>query len=235
MRAELQTAHELGEQLLSLAQHAQDSAMLVVAHRAFGATLFFMGEPASAHTHFAQGMVLYDAPQHRSSAFLYGEDAGVQCHTYAAWALWYLGYPDQGLTRCHEALTLAQQSAHLFSLSFVLSWAAVFHQFRREVRLTQERAEAAISIATEQGFPLWMALGSILRGWALVQQGQAQKGIEQMHQGLTAWRATGAEMLRPYWLSAPRRSPWHYGTARGRTHGARGSADPCRQNWRTAL
>ena len=41
---------------------------------------------ASAHTHLAQGMALYDPQQHRASAFLYGEDAGVICHRYAAWA-----------------------------------------------------------------------------------------------------------------------------------------------------
>src|SRR5215468_1970266 len=42
-RAEYQTAYALGEQLLTLAQHVQDSAMLVAAHRAVGATLFWMG------------------------------------------------------------------------------------------------------------------------------------------------------------------------------------------------
>ena len=56
-------------------------------------------------------------------------------------------------------MTLAQQIAHPFSLGFALNWAAVFHQFRREVRAAQERAEAAISLAREQGFPLWMAIG----------------------------------------------------------------------------
>ena len=61
-------------------------------------------------------MTLYNPQQHRASAFLYGDDAGMICHRYAAWALWYLGYPDQGLARNHEAVTLAQQSAHPFSL-----------------------------------------------------------------------------------------------------------------------
>jgi predicted ATPase len=98
-------------------------------------------------------------------------------------------------------MTLAQQLAHPFSLSVAFSWVAVVHQFRREVRATQERAEAAISLATEQGFPQWKAVGSLLRGWALVQQGQAQAGIEQLTQGLTAWRATGAEQVRSYWLA----------------------------------
>ena len=40
-----------------------------------------------------------------------------------------------------------------------------------------------------------------MRGWALVQQGQTQEGIEQMHQGLQAFRATGAELARPYFLA----------------------------------
>ena len=55
VRAELKTAHELGEQLLALAQQVQDSAMLVAAHRALGVTLYHLGAAASAHTHCAQG------------------------------------------------------------------------------------------------------------------------------------------------------------------------------------
>ena len=201
VRAELRTAHALGKQLLALAQQVQDSAMLLAAHRALGATLFFLGAAASACTHLAQGIALYDPQQHRASTFLYGEDTGVVCRSHAAWALWHLGYPDQGLARNDEAVTLAQHIVHPPSLCYVLSFAAFFHQFRREVRATQELAEAAISLATEQGFPTWMATCSLLHGWALAQQGQAQEGIEQIHQGLTAWRATGAEEGRPYFLA----------------------------------
>ena len=160
-----------------------------------------MGALASALTHLAQGMALYDPQQHRASAFRYGEDAGVICFSRAAWTLWWLGYPDQGLVRNDEAVTLAQQSAHPFSLGFALTSAAVFHQCRREGRAVQEHAEAALSLATEQGFPLWRAFGSILQGWALAHQGQTQEGLAQIQQGLTAWRATGAEQSRPYFLA----------------------------------
>jgi class 3 adenylate cyclase len=160
LRAELQTAHTLGKHLLTLAQQSQDSAMLMVAYRALGTTVFHLGEAASAHTHLAQGIVLYDLQQHRTAAFLYGDDAGVVCHSFAALPLWILGYPNQGLARSKEAVTLAQQSAHLLSLSFVLSFTAMFHQFRREGHATQERAEATIVLATEQGFSLWVAFGT---------------------------------------------------------------------------
>jgi hypothetical protein len=93
--------------------------------------------------------------------------AGVVCHGLAAWTLWYLGYPDQGL---------AQQSAHPFSLVCALGDTGTFHRLRREGRAAQERAEATIALATEQEFPYWKARGAVLRGWALVHQGQAQDG-----------------------------------------------------------
>jgi predicted ATPase len=200
-RAEYQTALTLGEQLLTLAHQAQDSGMLLAAYRALGATLFYLGETTLAYTHFAQGLTLYAPQQHRASVFRYGDDAGVICHSFAARALWYLGYPDQGLAQNDEAVTLAQQMAHPLSLSFVLSNAAQFHQLRREERAAQAHAKAAMSLAMEQGFALWVARGALLRGWALVQQGQAQEGIAQMHQGLRAYRATGGEATRPYYLT----------------------------------
>jgi len=200
IRAEYHTAHELGEQLLILAQQVQDTAMLVAAHRALGATLFNLGSVAAAHTHYVQGMALYDQ-QHRVYAFRHGDDAGVACRTFDAWALWHLGYPDQGLMRSHEAVTLAQQVAHPFSLGLALGWSAVFHQLRREMRFTQERAEAALRLAKEQGFPYYMAISAMLRGWTLAHQGHVQEGITQLTQGLMDYRATGAEVLRPYFLA----------------------------------
>jgi TOMM system kinase/cyclase fusion protein len=199
--AELRTAHALGEQLLILAQQTQDTPMLVAAHTALGTTLFFLGEVAAAHTHLAQGIALYDPQQHRASAFLYREDIGVICHSYAAWTLWCLGYLEQGLARSVEAATLARQLAYPFSLAHAMVLAALFHSFRRDVCLSQECAEAAIVLAMDQGFPHHRAIGSILRGWTLAHQGQAQDGIEQLHQGLRACQVIGIELLRPYYLA----------------------------------
>jgi predicted ATPase len=75
------------------------------------------------------------------------------------------------------------------------------HQFRREVRCTQERAEATILLTTEQGFPLWRARGAMLRSWALAYQGQAQERSEPITQSLRSHRATGSELLLPYFLA----------------------------------
>ena len=202
VRAEHRRAHELGEQLLRLAQSRQDSALLLEAHLALGIALSRLGKPAPARAHIEQGIALYDSQQHRSLAFVYGSfDPGVASLCYAAKVLWHLGYPEQALKRSHEALTLAQELSHPFSLAFDLSYTARFHQFRREGQAVQERAEAVIALSTEQGFAFYLAWGTTMQGWTLAEQGQVQEGIAQIREGLDAFQATGAEVYRPYFLA----------------------------------
>jgi predicted ATPase len=199
LQAEYQMARELGEQLLTLAQHVQDPPLLLAAHNVLGDTLFWLGEFAVSREHLEQGITLYDPKQHRLHAFLYGYDSGVHCLSFVPLVLWHLGYPDQALQRIREALTLAQELSHHFSLALALFFAAWLHQLRRERQAAQERAESLILLSTEQVFPYGLALGTILRGWALAEQGQ--EGIAQIRHGLNAWRATGAELQRPYFLA----------------------------------
>ena len=90
---------------------------------------------------------------------------------------WLSGSGPEG---SHEALTLAQELSHPFSLVFALDFADILHQLRREGQAAQERAETAIALSTEQGFPFWLAKGTILRGWALAEQGQEEEGIAQL-------------------------------------------------------
>src|SRR5262249_3074124 len=110
---EHQRARALGEQLFTMAQQAHDTALLLEAHHALWATLFFTGEFASARAHLEQGRALYDPQQHHAYALLCGgHDTGVCCLSLGACVLWLLGYPDQALQSMHEALTLGQELAH---------------------------------------------------------------------------------------------------------------------------
>src|SRR5262249_34202965 len=110
VRGEIQTTREIGEHLLRLAQSVQDPTLLLEAHFTLGAPLYYLGELALARAQLEQGIALYDHSQHRALAFLYGGiDPGVHCLCYALLVLWCLGYPDQALQRCQEALALTQE------------------------------------------------------------------------------------------------------------------------------
>ncbi len=200
-RGELQMARELGEQLLRLAQSAQDPLLLMEAHSAPGVTLFWLGELALARAHLEQSIALYDLQRDRSLAFRYGHDPSVMCRGYAAHTLWWLGYPSQALQRNREMLTIAQELVHPFSLAYALNSASGHHQLHRDVQAAQERAEAGMALSREQGFPYWLGIGMIRRGWALAVQGQGAEGVQQIQQGIAAWRATGADVNRPWWLA----------------------------------
>jgi predicted ATPase len=70
--------------------------------------------------------------------------------------------------------------------------------FRRDVPSVHEHAEAAVALATAQGFPFWAALGTRFRGWALALQGQGEAGMAQVREGIAAWQAVGAAVAVPY-------------------------------------
>jgi len=199
-RGEVQTARELGEQLLTLAQRAQDPALLVEAYHALGPTLFWLGELDAARAHLAQGIALYDPQQHRSGLLYGGHDPGVCCRLYGALTLWVLGYPDQARQHSHEGLRLAEELAHPYTLVLIEHFTAWLHQFRREGQATQEYAETSMTLATEHGIVPWVAGAMILRGWALAAQGQRDAGLAQMREGLATWEAMRLELYRIYQL-----------------------------------
>jgi class 3 adenylate cyclase/predicted ATPase len=194
VRAKLESAHELGRQLLRLAQGMRDSALLLASHLVLGLTLFYLGRFTSAGEHFEEGMRIYDPKEHHSLAYSYGDDPGVVCLSYSAFGLWLLGYPEQALNRDREALALAQEISHPFSLAFALNFSARLHQCLRDEQVTQERADGTIKLSLDKGFTHWMATGKILRGWALAELGRGEEGIAQIREGLSAWQATGAEV-----------------------------------------
>jgi predicted ATPase len=180
-RGELRVGRGLGEQLLNLAQRAQDPALLLEAHHELWANLFALGELVSAHSHMEQGIALYDPQKHRHHAFRYGgHDPGVCSRYQAAEALWLLGYPDQALRRSQNSLTLARELSHAHTMSVALFWAAWFYQIRGEKQALQARIDEGMALATEQDSLMRRAQATFLQGWLLVEEGHDKTGIAQM-------------------------------------------------------
>ena len=200
-RLQLHTAREIGETLLRLAQRAEDPALAVIAHYALGTTWLFFGALPAARLHLEEAIARYTPDQRRALVFRIGQDLGSGCRIRAALLLWLLGYPEQALARLHEALALAHELPHPYSLAHARCWAAYVYQFRWDVPAVYEQAEAAVALSIEQGFPFWAAAGTILRGWALAMQGQGEAGMAQVCQGIAAYRATEAPLLVAYYCT----------------------------------
>jgi predicted ATPase len=201
VRSQFHTARELGDTLLGLAQQAHDPALAVVAHYALGVAWWWLGALPAARQHLEEGIACYTPDQRRVPAFHMGQDPGVGCRANAARTLWLLGYPAQALVHLHEALAVAHELSHPYSLAFAWCVAAFVFQFCRDVPAVHQHAEAAVALSTAQGFPQWAAMGRSLRGWALAMQGQGEEGMAQVRQEISAYRATGTTLAAPYFYT----------------------------------
>ena len=199
-QGDLKMVRAFAEQCLRLAQSTQDPALLAEAHYGLGNTLWYAGKFALAREHFEQSLARYDLQRHRSHALVYGQDTSVVCSLRAGLVLFFLGYADQARQRIQWASARAHELSHSHSLAYAFASAAILYQHRREAQAAQEQAEAAIALSTDQGFPLWVAWGTLMRGWALAWQGHGKEGIAQIRRGIASYQATGSKVSRHYLL-----------------------------------
>jgi adenylate cyclase len=193
VRAEHQRARELGEEALSLALRAKDPQLVAVSHWHLGFILFSLGEYTSARAHLKQMISFYEPHQHHYPlVFLHGADGGLSALAYDACCLWCLGYPDEALRKSQEALTLARELDHPFSLADVLCYGGcLFNKMRRDVDALKDNAEELVRLSFEKGFAGWLPIGTYFRGEALAMLGQVQEGIAQMCEGMAASQSIG--------------------------------------------
>ena len=117
VRGELQTARNLGEQLLTWARDLNDPTSLALAHGGLGYVMSIQGGLVQARHHLEQSLT-FDAvapppPLHH----LPGQAPHVLALANVAWVLWWLGYPEQALQRSQQAPTLAQEDMNRFNLA----------------------------------------------------------------------------------------------------------------------
>jgi predicted ATPase len=201
VRAELNTALEIAQEFLRLGEQLPYPSLAMRGHEAMEVTCVQMGNFPESLEHFEKALLLYDPQQHRDDAFLYSQNPGVALRSHAAWALWFVGKPDQALKLMDDALVLARELSEPHGLAHTLYFAAILHHLRRDDDLAQQHADAAIEVSTEHGLSIYKAFGIIARGSALVEQGFHNEGIEQIREGLVVHEATGARLAQPHFLA----------------------------------
>jgi class 3 adenylate cyclase/predicted ATPase len=214
LKAEYGTARTQGHELLALSEGMEDPRFLVTAARSIGASLFYMGDFAGSRASTDQACAAVAALQAPDELWLDMYDVvdpRVTCLSYASWTSWMLGYPDRARKESEEAIALAHKAAHPFSLALALSFSAWLHQFFDDVELTQERAQNALALSTEQGFQFWVGWEEVLIGWTLARQGDGSEGVERIRQGLIDWQATGSQLGRSYFLTLQAEAHGHAG------------------------
>jgi predicted ATPase/class 3 adenylate cyclase len=201
VRDEQKTARELAEQCLRLAQATRNETYLIEGYTALGYVACYQGELETATAALQEGVTLYNRHKGEQLSFLTPQDPGVACLSLLALVRWLQGETEQALRCIHEARVLAQQLKQPFNVTYVYAYEAMLHQLLRQPVEAAESARAAIDISEKYGFDVWRGAGVLHLGIAKGGLGEHEEGITLIRQTLAAWRAGGAELLRPYFLA----------------------------------
>jgi tetratricopeptide (TPR) repeat protein len=162
--------------------------MLVDGHLVLGTNLAFLNDLHAGLEHIDKAITCFESEPHRSRRFQLGNNPGVACFTTSAFILWMLGYPDRALQRANDAVALATELEHPFTLAYGLFHSGFLHLWRREPELVQDRAVALLHVLDDHDLQIWRALGTCLLGAANTGMGRFEEGLAQIRQGVNLYQ-----------------------------------------------
>jgi predicted ATPase len=200
VRGPLAKACTLAESLLSWASRQQDPDLLIRAHESVGSTYSFLGRFSEAKTHLCEAKALYDPQRHRSQVLPYTQDPGITARIILARTLWIVGEVDEVETLVAEAIAMARELEHPFTLAFSLATASWIYSTLRDTNRTLSLTEEAIMLSTKYSFEVPLAWAMSFQGWALAEQGK-ENGLERLLEGLSAAQKAKASLSHTYTLA----------------------------------
>jgi hypothetical protein len=187
----LSEAFQIAKRLYSLAQEHNESSLLIGACHALACTLYFLGEFVSARQYAMRAIQTWRSEGIEPAV----EEVDVPITSTLCWAAmseWHLGEIASCRATIAQAISLAKGLNDMHGLAVDLMGAALLGYWEGNPSEVERRASDLIELSTRQHFAHYMAVGAILRGWALSASGNTTEGIAWIENGIRDFEATGA-------------------------------------------
>jgi class 3 adenylate cyclase/tetratricopeptide (TPR) repeat protein len=178
-------AASVAAELMEQASQRKQPALLKYAHYALGASLQQAGKLAEARDHLEQAVALgtQEAPPRRT---LLGPEPSVLCLTTLSDVLFGLGYPDQGLRRSHEAMSVVTRESDPFSYAMAMLFLAQAYCMWGEGKKGEELCRDLIDLSDRHGFPFWMAAANRVLCLTIAIQARWEEAIATINKMLSS-------------------------------------------------
>jgi tetratricopeptide (TPR) repeat protein len=191
-------AFKLARKQIAVADAAHDRELVMQAECEAGSALVQLGRAREAFPHLARAIELYDPVAHGGQAERYGRNPAAAALAHRGLALACRDDRAGARDAIAQSASILRADRHPFSQAWVGCIAAAAALICGEREVVLRESAMATSIATEEGFDDWLAQASILQGWARIQAGEHEAGIEQCTRAAESWRPSRAVMLRPF-------------------------------------
>jgi hypothetical protein len=123
--------------------------------------------------------------------------------SFSALDQWWLGYPEQALIRCNQAVAgdLAQKDPYGQAFATGVGCTVLFLLRSERLRL-QECCMRCLSLSSQQGFSMWQPYAEVFQGWLRILgdeytagneylTGEGLAGVTQMQNAISLWQDMG--------------------------------------------
>ncbi len=181
---------ELVEEGLAVSERIGAAVPMVAGLGTYALILFFQGRFREALETAERAVALYEPTQHhRELVAVVGDDSGVSATATSGWSLFQLGFADQAMARCEEAIRLAHALDSPYSVAQAYNWRLALLNELRDEGLA-EAASAARRYCDEQGFP-------VFSGAATTFLGLGSGDLDLVLEGTGVLASTGTLLLAP--------------------------------------
>ncbi len=187
-RGEFDKGARTGQQIIDLAERLGDAGMRVDGLMISGYCHAFMGNLSRGLELLERSLVGYAPGQRPGRRFRFGTYPGVTALTACGLVHWLLGFPDRALGRTEQAIALANELGHPFSMAYARFHAGLLRLWRREPEIARAHAQAVLEISDEHEFQIWRAVGTCLLGAAVAGGGQADDGLAHIQRGMAGYQ-----------------------------------------------
>jgi len=201
VQAKLERAHIISNGLQALYHRSPGTVLPPFASMMLAGARLHQGRITDANAQFAEAIAAYDPDQLLHLQESQGVNYAALAQAWQAHALWCLGYPQQAQERGLDAVKLVQDLDQPFNQALASTYLAMLQQLRAEEGVARKHAEEALALTSMVQAPYYHAWAAILVSYALALERPDEERIGLLRGSIAAFRATGARLRLPYYLS----------------------------------
>ncbi|MDR4484850.1 MAG: adenylate/guanylate cyclase domain-containing protein [Nitrospirales bacterium] len=183
LRAELDKALELAQQVLNMASGAGIKMLEVTGHHAVGFTKYFRGDLQGAKQHADDGIKAFELDTERQIVHAFQISSTMALRFFLSASLWFLGKPEESWQERKKTSSLIGDLNHKPSQAAFMSFELCFYLYSRDPKRMRQAVEELMKLSEEEGFLLYVPVGMMYLGWALAEEGNVEEGLQQMERG----------------------------------------------------
>jgi predicted ATPase len=194
-RAELGMARKEALDVLESGRKGKNALTTIAGCNMSATVSLFLGEFSAGSAYGQEALDLFDADPRASTdrGAIYRRTVA---RSYLFLSKYYLGYLDQARLQSSEANAAARSHA----VSLALAMACGLH-VEADPALLASQCERLAAHSREHGFPIFAAHAQVFLGSAMSALGSVEEGLQTVRKGLAAYRATGALLQLPVFLT----------------------------------